>query len=108
MSDLHHTTTARLLRLLGDALSEAADDLLDGDEGRAAERLRLVHDALRAAESAPDWETLSLILEPHVAGLCPPAEADDAWPFNEHLDDLPDPEEEDTPPNLPFSFRKAN
>lgn len=106
MSD--NTHTAELLCVLSDALSEAADDLRDGDEKRAAERLRLVHDALRAAESAPDWDTLGLVLEPYAARLVPLAEADDSWPYHEHLDDLPDPEEEDAPPNLAFPLRKVN
>lgn len=106
MSD--HDHTARLLSVLGDALHEAAAELLDGDERQAAALLRRVHDALRAAEPASTWDTLALVLEPHVAPLLPPAEVDDAWPFNECLDDLPDPEEDSPPPNLPFSFRKAN
>lgn len=102
----HHT--ADLLHFLGDVLSEVADDLLDGDEGRAAERLRIVDEALRAAEPAGDWETLGLVLESHAARLRPPAEADDAWPFNEHLDDLPDAEEDPVPPNLILPFGKVN
>lgn len=102
----HHT--ADLLNFLADALNQAADDLRDGDERRAAERLRIVHDALRAVEPAQDWETLGLVLESHVARLGPPAEADDSWPYHEHLDDLPDREEDVPSPNLPFSFRKVN
>lgn len=106
MSNNDHT--GALLHFLGDALSEAADDLRGGDEERAAERLRIVHDALRAAESAPDWETLALMLEPHVARLRPSDDTDDAWPYHEHLDDLLDLEEEDAPPNLPFPLGKVH
>lgn len=108
MSDHDSTHTARLLYVLGETMHEAAAELLEGNEGRAADLLRQVHDALQAAEAAPDWETLALVLEPHVARLTPPADADDSWPFNEHLDDLPDVEEEDAPPNLAFPLGKVN
>lgn len=108
MSTHKYAHAISVLSRLGDALVEASTSLEDGDETHAAERLRIVHEALQAAESAPDWETLALVLEPYAARLGPPADADDSWPFNEHLDDLPDPEDEDAPPNLPFSFRKAN
>lgn len=99
----NHDHIATLLYALG----EAADDLRGGDEGRAAERLRTVHGALRAAAPAPDWETLALMLEPHVARPRPPADADDAWPYHERPGDLPDPKEDAPPPNLMFPFGKV-
>ena len=108
MSDHDFTHAAKLLYALGETLHEAAAELLEGNEGRAAGLLRQVHEALQAAEPAPNWETLALVLEPHVARLSPPAEADDSWPNHEHLDELPDPEEEDAPPNLAFPLRKVN
>lgn len=109
MSDHDSAQTAKLLHVLGETLHEAADELLEGNEERAADLLRRVHEALQAAEPAPTWEALALALESHVARLSPLADADDAWPYHEHIDELPDSEEEDAPPpNLAFPLGKVN
>ncbi|WP_221091566.1 hypothetical protein [Deinococcus aquaedulcis] len=78
-------STAQLLRQFGDALHTAAAVLEAGDERRASALLRVVHEAVCAAEPAQDWDMLRQLLEPHAPRLQVPA-----WPFGEPLDQVLD------------------
>lgn len=69
MQGASHTKAAELLDTFGETLHAAAAALRAGDEQRASNLLRQVHDAVRAGEPARDWATLALLLDPIAARL---------------------------------------